>query len=430
MQGNTRLRRRGVAVLVGLAAVLGPLSTTPQPAIAAGKPADVVRAWNANAMATIVTAGQGPTVAFLHLAMVQGAVYDAVNGIKGGYDPYLGVPSTADRRDSAQAAAATAAHDVLVALYAPQEANLDSLYQASLDAIPDGPAKTGGIEVGQQAAAAMLTERTGDGRFTAFPVDQGDGPGEWRSTAFIDAVPVVEPAPWVAIVRPFLVPDATAFRTDGPNELTSAAYAADFAEVEEIGSLTSSTRTADQTDAAKFWQGNGAGMWNAIIRQLADTRDLNVSRTARLLAMTNMVAADAIIGCWEDKYYWNFWRPVTAIHEANTDGNPATTADPDWTPLLVTTPPFPEHPSGHSCVSSAIGRTLQNFFHTDEMEFNAYSAFSLTTRSFTSFSQAVREVLNARVWGGIHFRTADVQGAVIGRKVAHYSETHYFQRVG
>jgi hypothetical protein len=145
-----------------------------------------------------------------------------------------------------------------------------------------------------------------------------------------------------------------------------------------------------------------------------------------LKAMTNMAAADGSIACWKDKYYWRFWRPITAIHEAATDGNPATEADPDWTPLL-TTPPFPEHPSGHSCVSTAIVRTLRNFFGTDKVAFSAFSNLSQTTRSFSRFSDAIKEILDARVWGGIHFRTADMQGAVIGKKVAHRLKKDYFR---
>ena len=285
--------------------------------------ADVVIEWNKNAQTAIIgTAGQGPTVAYLHLAMVQGAVYDAVNAIEGGYEPYLGAPAMADPGDSAPAAVATAAHDVLVALFPSQQATLDAKRADSLAPIPDGPAKTGGIEVGAAAAAAMLAARTNDGRFRSpFTVIQGDEPGEWRSTAFTSTGdPVVEPAPWVGNVRPFLIPSAAALRSDGPNALTSAAYAADFNEVKRLGSLTSTVRTPDQKDAALFWQANGAGLFNAIFRQLADTQELDIAEAARMFAMTNMAGADGAIGCWKDKYYWNFWRPITAIRQADNDG--------------------------------------------------------------------------------------------------------------
>jgi hypothetical protein len=407
--------------------------------------ADVVTEWNSHAQTAIITtAGQGPTVAYLHLALVQGAVYDAVNAIEGGYEPYLGAPATADPDDSAPAAVATAAHDVLVALFPLQQATLDGSLATSLAPIPDGPAKTGGIEVGAAAAAAMLDARAkpspcwpaaattpcNDGRGGPFTVTQGDEPGEWRSTSFTSTgAPVVEPAPWVGNVNPFLIPSAAALRTDGPNALTSAAYAADFDEVKRLGSLTSTVRTPDQKDAALFWQANGAGLFNAIFRQLADTQELDIAEAARMFAMGNMAGADGAIGCWKDKYYWNFWRPITAIRQADNDGNPATLADQTWTPLF-TTPPFPEHPSGHTCISGAVVKTLQDFFGTDKIAFGTFSGFSQSSRSFERFSEAIKEIIDARVWAGIHFRTADVQGAVLGKKVARYLREHYFQPMG
>jgi len=334
----------------------------------------------------------------------------------------------ADPADSAPAAVATAAHDVLVALFPRQQATLDGKLATSLALIPDGLAKTGGIEVGAAAAETMLAARTNDGRFSPFTVTQGDEPGEWRSTAFVNGLPIVEPAPWVGNVKPFLIPSAAALRSDGPNALTSAEYAEDFEEVKRLGSLTSTVRTPDQTDAALFWQANGAALFNAIFRQLADTQDLDIAEAARMFAMTNMAGADGGIACWYDKYYWNFWRPITAIRQADTDGNAATEADPNWTPLFGT-PPFPEHPSGHTCISGAVVETLQDFFGTDKVSFGTFSTFSGTPREFDRFSEAIKEIIDARVWAGIHFRTADTQGHVIGRKVAHWLDNHYFRPV-
>jgi PAP2 superfamily len=240
-------------------------------------------------------------------------------------------------------------------------------------------------------------------------------------------------------VLPFIVPSAEMLRTDGPNALTSAAYAEDLNEVKELGSLTSTTRTADETDAAIFWQDQAMALWNRIFRTLAASQGLDIVENARLFAMENLAAADAAIGCWNDKYYWQFWRPITAIREAGTDGNPATIADPTWLPLFdpvtpvppppLVTPPFPDHPSGHACATSAFVHTLKNFFGTDKIGFTAHSNKSGTTRSFDRFSDALKEVIDARVWAGIHFRTADTQGAVLGQKVAHYLEKHYFQPV-
>jgi hypothetical protein len=441
MKQRTRIARLTATVRVTVAvttfaamiATIG-VPVTQRAGAAEPTPPDAVVEWNNNAQIAIIgTAGQGPTVAYLHLAMVQGAVYDAVNAIVGGYEPYLGAPAMADPGDSAPAAVAQAAHDVLVALFPSQAAVLDGKLATSLAAIPDGPAETGGIEVGTAAASAMLTARTNDGRFTPFTVVQGDEPGEWRSTAFTPTgAPVVEPAPWVGNVKPFLIPSAEVLRSDGPNPLTSAAYAKDFNEVKANGSLTSTVRSADQTEAAFFWQANGALLFNSIFRQLADTQVLDIAEAARMFAMADMAGADGAIACWNDKYYWNFWRPLTAIRLADTDGNPATVADPGWTPLFssappLTTPPFPEHPSGHTCISGAVVETLKDFFGTDRISFSTFSGVSGTTRQFDRFSEAIKEIIDARVWAGIHFRTADTQGHVIGRKVAHILEKNYFQ---
>jgi hypothetical protein len=430
-------RRVAIVLLAAMVAAIG-VPTPPRAEAVEPTPPDAVVEWNNNAQIAIIgTAGQGPTVAYLHFAMVQGAVYDAVNAIVGGYEPYLGSPATADPGDSAPAAVAQAAHDVLVALFPLQGATLDAKLETSLAAIPDA-GKAGGIEVGAAAAATMIAARTGDGRFpsTPFTVIQGTQPGEWRSTAFTPTgQPVVEPAPWVANVTPFFVPDVDALRSDGPNPLVSEAYAEDVNEVQELGSLTSTVRTPDETEAAIFWQANQAALFNALFRQLAQTQDLDISEAARMFAMADLAAADATIACWKDKYYYRFWRPITAIRLADTDGNPATVADPSWTPLFsgappLTTPAFPEHPSGHTAISGAVVETLKNFFGTDKVSFTMFSGLSGTTREFDRFSVAMREIIDARVWAGIHFRTADTQGHAMGRKVAHILEMNYFRPSG
>lgn len=389
---------------------------------APGESPDVVLEWNINASNAIVTvARQPPHSAILSFAMVQGAVYDAVNAIAGGYEPYLVAPS-ANASDSKAAAVAAAAHGVLVALFPAQAGTLDAQYAATLAEVPDGSAKTGGVLVGEATAAAMLAARVGDGRFGPSTAVVGSEPGEWRPTPTAFAM---DPAGWAGNVVPFLLPRGDLFRSDGPNALTSNDYAEDFAEVKSVGALNSATRTADQTDAAIFWQDHGVALWNRIFRTLATSQDLDLTGAARLFAMSNLAGADGVISCWNDKDYWNFWRPITAIREAATDGNPATDPDPGWTPLFAT-PPFPDHPSGHGCVSGATVGTLQDFFGTDKIAFTAFSNNSQTARSFDRLSLALKEIIGARVWAGIHFRTADVQGAVIGRKVALYLAKHYF----
>jgi hypothetical protein len=407
--------------------------------------ADAVTDWNAIASTAIVTnAGQPPPVSALSFAMVQGAVYDAVNAIDRGYQPYLAQPN-ANPTDSKEAAASTASFRVLVGfpdfpgLFPAQLPTLQPQYDAYMANLPDNPpgSRAAGITIGETTARAMLEARLNDGRFGPPPQLYLPAPGVWRPTPPNFAN---DPAPWVGNVLPFLVPSAEMLRTDGPNELTSADYAEDFNEVKQLGSLTSITRTADQTDAAIFWQDHAVALWNRIFRTLATSHALDIVERARLFAIENLAAADSQIGGWNDKYYWQSWRPITAIREADTDGNPDTEADPTWLPLfdpatpvcnppLLVTPPFPEHPSGHACVTSAFVHALQNFFGNDRIAFSAFSNKSCTTRSFDRFSQALKEVIDARVWAGIHFRTADEQGAVLGKKVAHYLKKHYFHRV-
>ena len=427
-------RRNVLAGAVACAAAAAAMAVPP-----ASARADAVTDWNGYASTAIVVTGlQPPPSAVLSFAMAQGAVYDAVNAIDRGHRPYLAEPA-AGPSDSKDAAAATAAFRVLVGLFPLQQSTLQPLYDTSLAAVQDTPrgAKAAGIAAGEAAAAAMLAARANDGRFGPFTPVYGTTPGVWRPTPPLFAP---DPAPWVGNVRPFLVPDAAMLRTDGPNALTSRAYAKDFNEIKKIGSLNSTTRTPDETDAAIFWQDHAFGLWNRVFRTLATSRHLDIVDSARLFATVNLAAADAAIGCWNDKYHWNSWRPITAIREAASDGNRATRADPTWTPLFdpatpvatppaLVTPPFPEHPSGHNCAGGAIVGTLQYFFGTDRIAFSASSNKSGTTRTFRRFSDALQENIDARVWAGIHFRTADLQGARLGNKVARYLHRHYLQPV-
>ena len=405
--------------------------------------ADAVTDWNLIASNAIVLpapagAGQPPPVSALSFAMVHGAVYDAVNAIDRGHQPYLVQPPS-NPTDSKEAATATAAYQVLIGLFPSQQPALQPQYDAYIASLPDDPpgSKAAGIAIGEVTASAMLSARMNDGRFGPSPTPYPLAPGIWRPTPPNFAT---DPAPWVGNVRPFLMQSPSQFRTDGPNALTSAAYTEDFNEIKEVGSLYSTTRTADETDAAIFWQDHAHALFNRIFRTLAASQGLNIVDSARLFAMENLAAADAAIGCWNDKYYWQFWRPITAIQEADTDGNPDTQADPTWLPLFdpttpvcnlpsLFTPPFPDHPSGHACATGAFVNTLQNFFGTDKIAISAFSNKSCTTRSFDRFSDMLKEVIDARVWAGIHFRTADVQGSVLGKKVAQYLKKHYFQSV-
>ena len=427
------------ALLTAAAAMLAALAL---PGAARG---DAVTQWNINASGAIFAAGPTAHASTLSFAMVHGAVYDAVNAIDGGYEPYLDKPA-ANPGDSKDAAVATAAYRVLVSVVPASQtaalATLQAQYDAALAAVPDGSAKAGGIAVGEAAAATMLAERANDGRnpTTPFPFVFGTTAGVWRVSPPLTAP---EPTPWVGNVTPFLVPSATMLRSNGPNALRSGLYTKDFNEVKSVGSLTSTTRTQDQTNAAIFWQTQPLGAYSGVMRSLSARFGLTTAENARLFAMVSLAAADGAIGCWNDKYYWNFWRPIDAIRLADSDGNPRTEADPGWKalfdPSVATTPPivtpnFPDHPSGHSCVSSAVLNTMRRFFGTDKVEFDVVSSrFPGTpaqTRHFERFSDALAEIIDSRVWGGIHFRTADVQGAVIGKKVAKWLRKHYFQPTG
>ncbi|MGH3071553.1 MAG: vanadium-dependent haloperoxidase [Gaiellaceae bacterium] len=384
--------------------------------------ADAVTDWNQKATtALLATAGQPPQVSVPHMAMVQGAVYDAVNAVDGGHEGYLLTSRVATPSDSKEAAAATAAYRVLLNLVPAQQAVLEPQYAASLAAIPDGSAKTRGIAVGEAAAAAMVAARVDDGRFGAFRFTIGSGPGEWRPVlpAFVS-----DPFAWLKDLKPFLVRSGSQFASDGPLALTSRKYAREFDEVKSLGSATSTTRTADQTHAARYWAENPPGTWSRVFRTLSGQQGLSLEENARLYAMLYMSGADALITVWGDKARCSFWRPITAIREADSDGNPATLADPSWLPLIPT-PPYTEHSSGHAGLSSSFVATLQEFFGTDAIGWTDTNNAGLS-RSFTGFSQAIDEIVEARIWSGIHFRTADEQGARIGKQVARYRAKHYF----
>ena len=392
-------------------------------AIAGPARADTVTDWNVNATnALLATAGQPPQQAVPHLAMVHGAVYDAVNAIDGGREGYLLPPGVGTPSDSKDAAAATAAYRVLLHLVPAQQGTLDGQYASSLGAVPDGPSKTRGISVGEAAAAAMIAARTADGRFGPFRFTVGSGAGVWRPVlpAFVN-----DPNAWLKDVKPFLIESSSQFRSKGPLELSSRQYARELEEVKSVGSATSSTRSADQTVAARYWAAeNPTATWSRIFRTLSAQEGLSLVENARFFASLYLTGSDALISVWDDKAHWSFWRPITAIREAGTDGNPRTEPDGAWLPL-INTPPYPEHPSGLTGLSGSFVKTLQQVLGTDKVGWSDTN--SAGTRSFTRLSQAIDEIVDARVWSGIHFRTADAQGARIGRQVARYRDRHYFQ---
>ena len=441
---RARVKRRG-AGLLSIALLAAALHSGP--AYAAEN--DAVRVWNERAIVTLVNGNTAatpgamfpPPVAFIHLAIVQAAVYDAVNAIKGGHYPYLKGLKAATSA-SKDAAASTAAHHVLIGLInqAPLtmtltadvklaiKARLDAEYASSLAEIPAGQAKAKGIEVGAAAAAAMLANRVGDGRFGApgFSVPAVPGPGEWRPN------PVNDPNAWVRNVRPFTLPHPEYFHTSGPPlPLSGAQYATEFNEVKALGRATGSTRTEAQTSLAYWSAPHPVPMMYAAMRQVAASKGLTISEQARFHAMTSMTGADSLINCWAEKAHWSFWRPTTAIQLADTDGNDATEADDTWTALLAV-PPYPDEPSGANCVFSGVMNSAKAFFGSDAAAFSITSTGPAgtmglgSTRNYSAFTDVIDDMIEARILGGLHFRTADVNGAELGRRVADFVDKNYF----
>ena len=386
---------------------------------------DPIAAWN-QISENAVKAGKHPLpVTSVEFAIVQLAIYDAVESIDGHYQPYYTrVPGATG---SLSAAAAKAGHDTLVGLFPAQSAALDAAYAGFLATNGVDPLDPG-TAVGAQAAANILALRANDGRFPLNPPPflGSTAIGQWRPTPSLlpGPPPTLAPGltPWLASVRPFTMHSGSQFRVDPPPDLTSQLWADDYNETKTVGSLTSTTRTAEQTDIGYFWADSGPLLWQNALRYIAGTHLRNTGDSARMFALAEAALADAQIACWDSKYFYNFWRPITAIRLGDQDGNPATVVDPGWQPL-INTPNFPEYPSGHADVSGAVSHMLRLFFGTDELTFQMTTTNALArqkTRTFTRFSQAEQEVINARVYVGIHYRNSDTTAGAQGRRVANW----------
>ena len=437
------LKRRSVrqCALV-LITALG-VSASAAPTLGAPESPNEVTNWNKIAVEVLIAfpgpAGGAPPAAQINMAMTQGAVYDAINAITQTHEPYL-LEATFDNGASKNAAATQAAYRVLtqVANDVPSSigfpnkatllARLDTEHTASLGAIADSPAKTEGIAAGNAAADAMIAARQGDGRFGPSQWVPNTAAGHWWPQLRPDGSQIQDPTPWAGLVAPFLMPTSSFFRTDGPQDLLSDAWAEDFNEVKSLGRSNSTTRTPAQTHIALFWQSTPVLTWNQVARDLAGSADhgVGVADSARLFAMLNLTAGDAAINCWNDKYHHDFWRPYNAVPRADEDDNPDTVADATWTPLIAA--PYPDHPSGHLCLDGAYLNVMQSYFGSDKIAYKVPStAFPGELRDFDRFSDALKEIIDARIWAGLHYRTADVQAQILGRKVAHYMENHYFE---
>lgn len=385
--------------------------------------ADVVSDWNAIASQTAIPVRPGPS-SILDLAMVHAAMHDAIQAFQGRFESY-GAPIP-NASGSPVAAAARAAHDVLVARFPTQSGTLDTLLDTYLSGL--GLQGDAGLSVGQQAAANILNLRAGDGSFPANPeVFTGSTAiGEWRPTPPANA-PMA--SPWLGAVTPFTLKEITQFRSPAPPALDSGKYVRDYTEIKSLGSINSTARTQAQTDLANFYSDNFLALWERTLRGIADTNINNIGDSARLFALANLAAADALIAAWDGKRLYHFWRPITAIQNGNDDGNPRTAGDPTWIPQIPTfTPPYPEYPSGANSLTGAMTRTLERFFG-NKMTSKVMSAFVNQTKTYHHFSDMADDVVNVRIYQGIHFRTADVVARRHGTRIADMAFSHFLRPI-
>jgi hypothetical protein len=394
----------------------------------------VIRAWDAIAVSTIAGpaptgAGKANVEAFLFFPFVQAAVYNAVNGITGEYELYkwnVKGPKGA----SPQAAAAVAAHGVLMEYFGTGDyansdaiaANLNAQLATSLGPIPDGLPKEQGIRYGERAVERLVELRQDDGRGAAITFDEPAAPGVWRPTP-PGFVPFFDP--WLGQVEPFVMDSPSQFRPGPPPAISSDLYVEEFEEVRDYGVNVGSLRTAAQTETALFFTDVTIGPLHAGLRDLATRRGLDISDSARLFAAVTLSMGDAAIAVWDAKYHYGWWRPITAIREADTDGNPSTAAVPGWTPLIAN-PPYPDWTSGLNGVVGAASTALSQLSPDGLMDLSLTSATAGVTRHYDTAADIQHDAIDARVFSGIHFRTADEVGATMGTQVAAYALANYF----
>ncbi len=384
-----------------------------------------VTEWDAVGSQAFTAAALTPPEGHVIFAYMAIAVYDSVMAVDGGYRPFA-IDVRAPRGSSDQAAVAAAAHRILVH-YLPAQAPaiVEPAYIASLAGIPNGQAKRDGVATGEAVAAFVIAQRADDGfraPVTYIPPNPPI-PGVWIPTA--PAPPV---GTYAGLMRPFSLDSADQFRPDGPPVLSSTRWARDYREVKELGSSTSTTRTPEQTLAARFWAEPAVQQAHAALRKFVRDHELDIVASSRLMAMVSVVYADSIIACFDAKYHYAFWRPITAIRAGDTDGNDATAGDPMWSPLLAVTPNHPEYPSAHACITPAGGRVIARFMRTKQIDFTVPSLTGLGDRHFARVEDLQDEVGNARIWGGIHYRSSIEDGNVIGKLVAEQVLAHHFQR--
>ncbi|SRR6266404_1936985 len=408
---------------------------------AKSSPATVALDWNANAVAAVRAAkvveplATAPraiyqTEGLLYVSYVQAAVYDAATKIGHRYLPYHHFSAPAGDA-SLQAAVIAAAYNTLVYYLGDPGGALAAKYAVSIAALPDDRTTARGIAVGEAAAADIEALRGNDGRNAAVSTPYGQGPPQPGLWVFPPSPSLqVAQTPWMAFMQPFMLQSTSQFRAPPPPALTSAQYATDLNETEAFGSKTSVVRTPEETAIAYFWNANAINQVNQTLRDAATQHDLDLLDTARLLAAGNMVGTDAGMACFDSKYTYQLWRPITAIGGADTDGNPATTADPTWSPL-VATPNHPEYPSQHGCVTSALGLVLANALGTTNIDATIQGAENgantlTTSRTYATVQDLDTQLVNARVWIGFHYRNSVLAGEALGTSVANWDLQRYF----
>jgi hypothetical protein len=386
---------------------------------------NVVVQWNGIASTTIVTNAKEPsTASAVWFAYAQLAVYDAVNAIDRRFQPYL-FTTTAPVGASKDAAAVAAAHRVLVTYFPSQQASLDAQFASSLAAISDTSANiSAGVAVGEASAQALIAARANDGLLANITYNPLVGPGFWQPTP-----PAFGPAltPWLGQMVPFTMTGPAQFLPDeGPDALSSQQWIDDYNEVKTLGAINSTVRTAAQTEIGLFWTEHTGQQYARAFQNLVTQKGLSTPDAARLMAMLWAGYADAVIGCWNAKFSFSFWRPVTAIQAGG--GNPALVADPNWLPL-ANTPSHPEYPAAHGCVTGAVSTILSGYFGSPNVAFTVSSLVTNTTHNFTSTHDLMHEVEDARIYAGFHYHHSVIQGSVLGSKVGRQLMQQHFTPV-
>ncbi|MDB5086216.1 MAG: hypothetical protein JWR09_210 [Mucilaginibacter sp.] len=390
--------------------------------------AGMVLKWNEAGMQAVAKIKGAPPMSESRIyAMLNLAMHDALNNIVQKYDTYA-LSGAADKDADPDAAVAQAAHDVLVSLLPAQQNTDDSLLTICLAGVTAGSGKEKGIAMGKAAAKAMIDKRANDGAATAqYPFTPGTLPGEYRATPPFDMPPFngFVSLPGWGKVQPFSLASASQFRAAAPYSINSLEYTTDFNEIKTMGCMGCTARSADQTQIGLFWLDNIPLSWNRIARSLIVEKKLNGWKAARMLALLQMAEADANISAFDGKFFYKFWRPITAIRLGDLDGNPNTTGDAAWNLLAPPTPPAPDYPSNHAIDGGAAAEVLKSYFNTDAVSFSASSnALPGVTRNFNNFSDAAREVSLSRIYVGFHFRNAVMEGEAQGRKVGNYIFEH------